>query len=680
MSSGFWFNRMVQYWSLPVHIDLADLTRQAHLQLVQAGTFGPMFYGLADDEEVDRHWAGMPLVGIEANLNLAANTIAAVQEGGGRFVGQMSMSWNYGDHEKGKGLFGVWERIWTDGLLGTPPCGSAEDVMEREADGSLRCWKIEGRPYYAYSGCFCNPLWVALLKAMVSGALRLGVDGLMVHHNFSTFCACSHCREYLLPLLCERFKRDELRSLYGITDLGQWPDLRSPRPDAPVELRSALRFEVERWTHRRRKEIFDEVVIGHGRAAKPDLLAAQWYHKYDFGPRDERSLLPADLWARNESYVWYSQGAHKGESHLRQGYLADTGLASRFTYAAGAGRPFVTNKYDYHRLKLSIAEAAANGGAALAFHFPQDPDPADRLGQAEYVAAVVRYHAFLARHAALYHPAKPWAQVALVYPRRGELWGEGDCLDSLHRAGRALEDGHVLFDIILDEQVAECCSSYRTLVIPRPGTQTREEWDRLRQFVAQGGILVLLQGFQKSGGHFPLGEWPSELRRRVHHLGASPWTVERREVRPGVHLPVWPPPDEDQFGVALRTCLSASGGSMLQTDAPWFVRVRAWRPQESFCLALHWVNYRQVETAVVETPWPVGPLSADCAVPTGECVTGVSWHAPEAAEASELAHTEAGGRVVFQIPQLVTYGISVVHTDASSGDHLPGDRSGQGAL
>ena len=60
MSGTFRFNRLVQYWGIPLNLDLVDLVRRARIQVVQAGTFGPQFYGLADDREVERHWAGMP--------------------------------------------------------------------------------------------------------------------------------------------------------------------------------------------------------------------------------------------------------------------------------------------------------------------------------------------------------------------------------------------------------------------------------------------------------------------------------------------------------------------------------------------------------------------------------------------------------------------------------------------
>ena len=43
--TGFWFNRMAEFWVVPREFDLAEHARRAQLQLVQAGTFGPMFYG-----------------------------------------------------------------------------------------------------------------------------------------------------------------------------------------------------------------------------------------------------------------------------------------------------------------------------------------------------------------------------------------------------------------------------------------------------------------------------------------------------------------------------------------------------------------------------------------------------------------------------------------------------------
>ena len=669
MAENFWFNRMAEHWSIPQRLDLVEHVRRAKLQVVQVGTFGPMFYSLADDPEVDRHWVGMPLVGIRENLACAAELIPQLQEAGARVVGQMSMAWNYGNHEEGQGLFGAWERIWTEDLLGNAPCASAEDTQQRLADGSLRRWDIEGRPYLTYSGCMCNPHWLATLKPMVKKAIELGIDGFNVHHNFEYFCRCSYCQDYVRDKLQDAFDSSDLRQVFGRRDLAEVPDLLTPCQECPEDLGQRFQLAVNRATHLRRKEALDEIYIAHGRSLKPDLLLAQWYHKYDFMPHDERSLLPSTLWAKDEDYIWYSQGGYKGMSFIKHGYLADMGMPARFIYAAGGGKPFVINKYDFRRLRLSIAEAAANHAAAPAYHWGYDENP--DFAVEDYYAPVIRYQRFLADHETLLHPAQPWAQIALVYPRRAELEDESDCLEPLKRIGRLLEDRHLLFDIILDEQLLDCAANYDTLILPDVKRLSPEEGTRLKQFVEQGGKLVFTGDtgkYQLDGQPYPeglLADWALTDENRtegVCYVAGGQWEPNSVEVQTGVQLPVYPSLEDDSFGQGLLTDLEDLLGDVyLETDAPWFVRARAWLPEGHEALTLHWVNYRQDEEADIETPQPVGPVQVDCKVPVGYAVQKVEWLYPEKGDSVILHHETLGERIRFTIPNVIVYGLSVLH-------------------
>ena len=669
MAENFWFNRMAEHWSIPQRLDLVEHVRRAKLQVVQVGTFGPMFYSLADDPEVDRHWVGMPLVGIRENLACAAELIPQLQEAGAWVVGQMSMAWNYGNHEEGQGLFGAWERIWTEDLLGNAPCASAEDTQQRLADGSLRRWDIEGRPYLTYSGCMCNPHWLATLKPMVKKAIELGIDGFNVHHNFEYFCRCSYCQDYVRDKLQDAFDSSDLRQVFGRRDLAEVPDLLTPCQECPEDLGQRFQLTVNRATHLRRKEALDEIYIAHGRSLKPDLLLAQWYHKYDFMPHDERSLLPSTLWAKDEDYIWYSQGGYKGMSFIKHGYLADMGMPARFIYAAGGGKPYVINKYDFRRLRLSIAEAAANHAAALAYHWGYDENP--DFAVEDYYAPVIRYQCFLADHETLLHPAQPWAQIALVYPRRAELEDESDCLEPLKRIGRLLEDRHLLFDIILDEQLLDCAANYDTLILPDVKRLSPEEGTRLKQFVEQGGKLVFTGNtgkYQLDGQPYPeglLADWALTDENRtegVCYVAGGQWEPNSVEVQTGVQLPVYPSLEDDSFGQGLLADLEDLLGELyLETDAPWFVRARAWLPEGHEALTLHWVNYRQDEEADIETPQPVGPVQVDCKVPVGYAVQKVEWLYPEKGDSVILHHETLGERIRFTIPSVIVYGLSVLH-------------------
>ena len=673
MAENFWFNRMAEHWSIPERLDLVEHVRRAKLQVVQVGTFGPMFYSLADDPEVNRHWVGMPLVGVRENLACAAELIPQLQEAGARVVGQMSMAWNYGNHEQGKGLFGAWERIWTEDLLGTAPCASAEDTQQRLADGSLRRWDIEGRPYLTYSGCMCNPHWLATLKPMVKKAIELGIDGFNVHHNFENFCRCSFCQDYVQGKLQEAFEPADLQQIFGRHDLSEVTDFLTPYAECPADLGQRFQLTVNRATHLRRKEALDEIYIAHGRSLKPELLLAQWYHKYDFMPHDERSLLPSELWAKDEDYIWYSQGGYKGMSFISHNYLADMGLPARFIHAAGGGKPFVINKYDFRRLRLSIAEAAANHAAALAYHWGYDENP--DFAVEDYYAPVIRYQRFLADYDTLLHPAQPWAQIALVYPRRAELEDELDCLEPLKRIGRLMEDRHLLFDIILDDQLLDCAANYEALILPHVKRLSPEEGAYLKQFVAQGGRLVFTGDtgkHQLDGQPYPQGllaDWgltmdnhEDTLHERVYYVAEEQWEPDSVEVGTGVQLPVYPFLEDDSFGQGfLRDLEDLLGTLHLETDAPWFVRVRAWVPEGNDVLVLHWVNYRQDEESDIETPQPTGAIQVECKVPEGYVAHKVEWLYPEKGDPVTLHHELLGERIQFTIPSVIVYGLSVLY-------------------
>ena len=247
-------------------------------------------------------------------------------------------------------------------------------------------------------------------------------------------------------------------------------------------------------------------------------------------------------------------------SFIKHGYLADMGMPARFIYAAGGGRPFVINKYDFRRLRLSIAEAAANHGAALAYHWGYDENP--DFAVEDYYGPVIRYQSFLADHESLLHPAQPWAQIGLVYPRRAELEDEANCLEPLKRIGRLLEDRHLLFDIILDEQLLECAANYDTLILPEVKRLSPEEGAHLKQFVEEGGKLViagdtgtyqvdgqphlesLLAGWETQGG----GSEKGSKSERVCYIPRGEWEPDSVEVQAGVQLPVYPFIENDLFG------------------------------------------------------------------------------------------------------------------------------------
>jgi hypothetical protein len=147
------------------------------------------------------------------------------------------------------------------------------------------------------------------------------------------------------------------------------------------------------------------------------------------------------------------------------------------------------------------------------------------------------------------------------------------------------------------------------------------------------------------------------------HIPDGPWAPETVPIK-GIRqeMPIFPKLEDDDFGQRfLGELEQLVGRPRLVTDAPWFVRVRAWQPRNVDALVIHWINYRQDEEAVIEIPLPAGPLRADCEIPEGFQVEGVEWHYPEMREPEALEHETSGRRVGFTIPRLIVYGMSVLY-------------------
>ena len=677
--SDLWFNRIIEYWSLPAPEQVLDHVRRGQVQVVQMGNFGPDFYSLADAPAAERAWAGRPVVGVEEYLERAADLIPRVQAAGARVVGQLSSTLHYGNHETGLGFFGdAWERMWTPVLLGAAPADSVLAAIAREASGEPVRRAMQGSPYFGYRGCICNPGWLDMLKAMVRKGIDLGLDGFNTTHNYEGFCGCDHCTDIIRSHMRHLFTTVELDSLFS-DGYDQTADVREPTPDAPDDLRHRYLVLLEQAAARRRKAAFDEVFIDYGRSLRPGLLAAQWYHKYGMRVNDERAALPADLWARGEDYIWYSQGPYRWGSSIEQGYLADVGLNARHMHAAGGGRPFVINKYDYRRWRVWAGEAAAHGATSPCYH--AGPPYADQeattcIAPEDYYGPIIRYQRFLAEHENLFHPARPLSQFGMVFPRRAERQGETDYLDALKRIAEWLEDAHVLYDILFDDQLTERAGEFPTLVLPDIRRLADEEVAAIHGHVDAGGGLVVAgaTGTLDASGRqhdpdplFTGSDKTAEFERVFHwtNIDWQPQTVPIRTLEGEPEMPVYSRLHDDAEGQRLIAAMEQTCGRYwLRTDAPWSVRVRAWQAQDTPAIPVHWINYRQDEAAAIEIPMPMGPFRVDLRLPDDAVVEHVEWRYPEMAKAVDLEYEVTDGCVRFEIPRLIVYGMSVIRLRA----------------
>jgi hypothetical protein len=332
--------------------------------------------------------------------------------------------------------------------------------------------------------CLRNPHWQTVLKAWVKHAVDQGVDGLIANYFYRHNCLCEHCQAGFRRHLQERFTADELQSRFQIADLAkhQFDEIvfwHNPEESSP------LRREMLRWSQISNKEVFDEVFVRYGRSLKPGLLVAQWNHIGHFGQinSDERCLLPAEVWGRDEDYLWYSTGGAAYYSDLANRYLGEGTLQARYIRGTFDDKPYTLGKYENTRIRTAIAELAANGGAPMGF-YTRYTDPAARQ-------EIVRYYQFMKRHDSVYRGNRSHAEVALLYPRRAVHEGQVEPVAAFRELGTKLLDDQVLFDVIPDDLVtAEQRQQYQSVLEVGDAAKAELDTSSLSRFTAPYTVRV----------------------------------------------------------------------------------------------------------------------------------------------------------------------------------------------
>lgn len=505
-----------------------------------------------------------------------------------------TMIWD--DAARSRGFFRYYNELWEARALGARPAGDPAGMLQLGRDGSpLQTSDDRLVPgFYAYKGCLNNPRWRALLKQFVRAGVEAGFDGFMVIGLFRDDCLCRHCRKRFLAFLRRRHPDEELRDRFGI----------DPRNDQTIDSTHAtqagvLAVEARRFTDESVKDAFDDVFVRFGRSLKRDLMLSAWTHQRKFlgadtatgefrDVVDERALLPFDRWASSEDYLWYCLGSTG--SRLSHHDVGDASISAKFIYSMGSGRPFILQKYDYARPRLTLAEAWAHRGTGLA------------LDVEGYRDVLQPYYDFIHRYKDLYYPSEPLAEVALLFPRRALPSADAFFLPAFNRAARELLDRHVLFDIVIDQRLAEGdLDAYRAVVAPDKRFLAVPEQRLLERYRQKGGTVL-------------------------------------RSVSPELD----------------RLALSACG-------ARWTVQMTAWSQRSKRRIVMHFVNYDRDENAAgLENPRPSAPFRVDLNLPASASPVRVEFVTPEEPERHALNVHVAGGRAVFEVPGFSVYGVAVV--------------------
>lgn len=481
----FHFTRMVAHWDQYDHPDYLPFLEDAQPEVAQVGFYGAHFWSLVHTPHYGGYPAHFPVRGIKACGAWFERLNKSLHERRIRSVGHFNIEFLVGDPDGPdgpRGFFKWYRDHWDEALLGPKPVADPVDFLEKNAEGAPivnRSYAIGGMN--EYWACLRNPAWQKVLEAWVRLGIARGVDGFIVNYFYRHDCLCTHCQSGFRAYLASRYTAEDLATRFGISDLKEHRFEEIVSWHAPSES-SPIRREMLRFSQISNKQVFDRVFVEHGRKLKSDLILAQWNHlgNFDAISGDERCLLPAEHWGKDETYVWYSTGGAANFTDLSNRFLGDAVLQARYVRGAFADKPFTLGKYENTRTRVAIAELAANGGAPMGF-YTRFTDPDARR-------EIVRYYQFLKRHDALFRGNRPHAEVVLVYPRSHVHRGELDALERFRKLGRELLDRHVLFDVLPDDLLdAEARKRYRAVV--RAGEKD-ERPDGLSQFEAPYTVRV----------------------------------------------------------------------------------------------------------------------------------------------------------------------------------------------
>jgi hypothetical protein len=444
----FEFSRIAAHWDRYGDPEYLKFIREAQAEVAQVGFYGAHFWSLGHTPQFGEYPAHFPVRGLTELGDWFENLNARLHESKVKVVGHFNVEFLVGDPDGPSGptgFFKFYHDLWDEKVLGPRPVADPVSLLEKNADGTpikARTYAIGGMN--EHWACLRNPAWQAVLKAWVRHGIRRGLDGFIINYFYRHNCLCEYCQSAFRLYLKGRFRPEVLSAKFGIDDLAshEFPEIVSWHPASET---TSLRLEMLRFSQISNKQVFDDVFVRYGRSLKPDLIVAQWNHLGNLAQidGDERCLLPAELWGRDESYLWYSTGGAANFTDLDNGILGDATLQARYIRGAFDDKPFTLGKYEGTRIRSAIAELAANGGAPMGF-YTNFTDPAAR-------AEIVRYYQFLRRHDALYRANQPHSEVALLFPRSKIHRGDAAGVEAFRKIGKELLDAHVLFDVWPDD-------------------------------------------------------------------------------------------------------------------------------------------------------------------------------------------------------------------------------------
>ncbi len=435
-------------WGATEKPEFARYLEEVRPDVVQAGWYGPMFFGYVGSKQSTGYPMQLPASGLAKCWEEWRTLHEKVRAAGGKSVAHFTVTNVIRGPEKDDGtqpgFFADWyTQDWPEDLLGKRPTSDWRDLVSKDASGNV----LIDKHYVQYNAlCVNNPATRTVLKRMVRAGITNGVDGFMTTYNYRRACACEHCQTSFKSFLERHYTSEELRRHFGIETLSkfQFEKIPGQTPGYPGETDlNPLGLASFQWSAIAFKAAWDDVFLGEGRSVKPDLVLGQWDHLGNVGVTEERGFLPIDQFAKGENYLWYSGNHYSAD--VKPGDDNDGWLNGLYLRALAGEKPYVIGRYDGVRLRVGQAESMALGGAGTGlYNAVTDPASFNQLKRYSSFAKA-HEHDVLDRHvrastkgSVADDSSTMLADTCLVIPRQAAWAGKRRSFDTFRRVGTEL--------------------------------------------------------------------------------------------------------------------------------------------------------------------------------------------------------------------------------------------------
>jgi hypothetical protein len=361
--------------------------------------------------------------------------------------------------------------------------------VQRRLDGLPKTYKTATDP--GYYVCVNNVDFRSYIKGIIQIIIETGADGVFFDGPFfkDGKCFCDSCEQAFKKFVKAHFPKSKIPALKIIGEKKFSPDDSSrifciQRDLFFIFSLTDFLSDMNRYA----KKIDSEFII----------TANYWMSNPYTTLKETAKLL--SLWSKNVDFVFVESNYESGPVNINNKKFSNSSFY-KYLYSAANGKPIAVLKTSAKSpycnnmgllTKLCIAEAVSNG-AVWQFH---------KLERCEQEAASA-YNQFLSKHAALFKGWKPYSRNAVITSPLQAIYGNFsyDAAFSQFLSNKHID--HILLGSDRLKQLE--FNKYDVLLLPNITFLEDDTIEKIRQFVNQGGGVVIVGDFGK------YNEW-GELR------------------------------------------------------------------------------------------------------------------------------------------------------------------------